>query len=137
VDDHLGAIVEDQHNQLQHQSRPIRPEDQPTSWRIIIADLVLDQRLIDGMNNVVVWDTVLPRRLVDLHTPQTYYEWMGMSIHEPADSLSGHSLTPPDKSRCPLHHRTNERTTRNKHQQHVSTAFVEVDEILIGVIQRR
>ncbi|WP_395154679.1 hypothetical protein [Ilumatobacter sp.] len=58
---HLRTIVEDQHNQLQHQPRPIRTKDQPAPWRIIVTDLALDQQLIDRMKNVLVRDAVLLR----------------------------------------------------------------------------
>lgn len=53
---------------LQEVARTIRPDDEPTVG--IFASIFDDQSMIDGVKHILVGDTVLARRVVDLHPIQ-------------------------------------------------------------------
>lgn len=61
MDRELGVLDGHQNNHLKEVAGPIGPDDQPA---VGIFD---GERMVDGVMDVLVNDTVLSRRLVDLH----------------------------------------------------------------------
>ncbi len=92
---HLAAVVEHDHDQLQHVPRPIHTEHQQPPRRVIITDLTFDGHMTQRMPDVSVTNPMASRRLMDLHTKQTYYTSRQASTHpEPAEpKCDCHSLS--------------------------------------------
>lgn len=72
MDEDLGAFLADQHNDFEEVASGVRSEDQPPVG--ILTEVVDDQRVLDGMEHVLLGDIVPVRRVVDLHTRLAYYE---------------------------------------------------------------
>ena len=62
----LVALGRRHDDHLQEIARAIRPDDEPTVG--IFASIFDDQSMIDGVEHILVDDTVLSRRVVDLHS---------------------------------------------------------------------
>lgn len=65
MDRELGVLDGRQDDHLKQVARSIGPEDQPAVG--IFAGVFDSERMVDGVIDVLVDDTVLSRRLVDLH----------------------------------------------------------------------
>ena len=65
MDRELAALGSRHDDHLQEVARAIRPDDEPTVG--IFASIFDDQSMIDGVDDILVGDTVLSRRVVDLH----------------------------------------------------------------------
>jgi hypothetical protein len=65
VDREMGALDSRQDNHLKEVARAIGPDDEPTVG--IFAGIFDDKSMIDGVEHILVGDTVLSRRAVDLH----------------------------------------------------------------------
>lgn len=72
MDDDLGAFIADQHNDFEEVASGVGSEDQPPVG--ILAKVIDDQRVLEGMEHVLRGDIVPVRRVVDLHTRLAYYE---------------------------------------------------------------
>lgn len=60
-----GALDGDQHQDFDQIAGPIRADDEPTVR--VFADVVDDQRMVDGVEQVIVRDAVATGRGVDVH----------------------------------------------------------------------
>ncbi len=65
MDRKLVALGSRQDDHLKEVARAIRPDDEPTVG--ILASIFDDQSMIDGVEDILVGDAVLSRRVVDLH----------------------------------------------------------------------
>jgi hypothetical protein len=65
VDRKLIALDSRQDDHLKEVARAIGPDDKPTVG--IFASIFDDQSMIDGVEDILVGDAVLSRRVVDLH----------------------------------------------------------------------
>ena len=65
MDRELSVLDGHQHNHLQELAGALRPDDQPTVG--IFAGVFDSERMVDGVMDVLVHDTVPTRRVVDLH----------------------------------------------------------------------
>lgn len=72
MDDDLVALAVDQDDELEDVAGSVRPEDQPAIW--VLAEIVDDEGVFDGVEHVVIGDFVAPSRVVDLHTDLSYYK---------------------------------------------------------------
>lgn len=66
MDDDLIALLVEEDNELEDVASCIRSEDEPAVR--IFAEVVDHQRVLDGMEHVLLGDIVAVRRVVDLHT---------------------------------------------------------------------
>ena len=64
-------VVEDQHDDLKKVPGLVWPDHEETVRRIVIADVVDNESVFDGMVNVAIGTVVLSSRRVDLHGPQS------------------------------------------------------------------
>jgi DNA-directed RNA polymerase specialized sigma24 family protein len=78
VDRELGVLNRRQSNHVQEIAGAISTDDQPTVG--IFAGVFDGERMVDGVMDVLVNDTVLTGRVVDLH-PLMYYEKMAGMAH--------------------------------------------------------
>jgi hypothetical protein len=65
MDHELIALDSRHDNHLEEVARAIRPDDKPTVG--IFASIFDDQSMIDGVEHILLGDTVLARRVVELH----------------------------------------------------------------------
>lgn len=72
MDDDLVAFTADEDDEFEEVAGRVRSEDQPPIG--ILAQVVHDQGVLDGMEHVFLGDLVTVRRVVDLHTELAYYE---------------------------------------------------------------
>lgn len=66
MDDDLIALPIEQDDELEDVASCIRSEDEPAIR--IFAEVVDHQRVLDGVEHVLLGDIVAMRRVVDLHT---------------------------------------------------------------------
>ena len=67
MDGHPSFVVEDQHDDLKKIAGLVWSDHQETVGRIIIAKVVDNELMVDGMVNVAVGTAMLAGRRVDLH----------------------------------------------------------------------
>ncbi len=65
MDRELVALGSSHDDHLQEVARAIRPDDEPTVG--IFASIFDDQSMIDSVEDILVGDIVLSRRVVNLH----------------------------------------------------------------------
>ena len=68
MDHHLTTVIEDEYDQLEHPARTIDPQQQPSSRRVLVADLVDGNDMLDCPLDVCIGDAVTARRPMDLHS---------------------------------------------------------------------
>ena len=71
VDDHLASAVEVEHDHLEHVAVAVRPEDESSQWRLVIAHVGDHERIRNGVLDIVGVHTVFFRRTVKLHTDES------------------------------------------------------------------
>jgi hypothetical protein len=87
VDDHVGALGGEEHDELEEIRGAVRTDDEPSIG--VIAEILDGESVLDGMEHFVVRDAVSSGTRVDLHTRILYYRnieerpWMQAS-REPA-----------------------------------------------------
>ena len=74
MDDEL-TLVRDQDDNLEEVPGAVRADDQVAVG--ILAGILGDECVVDGVEDVLVGDSVAPRGLVNLHTQLSYYESRG------------------------------------------------------------
>lgn len=72
MDNELDAVTRDEHDDLEQVAGAIWTDDQPSIG--ILAEIVDDESVPDGMGDVVVAHAVASSRSLDLNTPISYYE---------------------------------------------------------------
>jgi hypothetical protein len=66
MNDHLGALLGQQHDDLEHVGGAGWPDDELPIG--VLAEVFERQRVVDGMEHLFVSDAVAPGRGMDLHT---------------------------------------------------------------------
>ena len=67
MNSHLSFVVEDQHDDFKKVPGSVGSEHQETVGRVVIAEIVDNELMFDGMTNVAIGAAVLAGRSVDLH----------------------------------------------------------------------
>ena len=73
MDRDVPLLGELEHDDLEQVSREIRPDDEDLGWIGVRLEIGDDQRMLDGVTDVVVAAAVLACRSSDLHTGLVYY----------------------------------------------------------------
>ncbi|MEX2628233.1 MAG: hypothetical protein WD225_15210 [Ilumatobacteraceae bacterium] len=83
MDDHFVALSGDEDDNLEQLGRTVRADDQPSIG--VVAKVVDDEGVFDGVEDVVVDNAVTASGPVDLHTPILYYETFAPATGSPAE----------------------------------------------------
>lgn len=73
VDDYLASVVEVEHDYFQHVAGTAGSWDERPQWRFVITHVGVHERIRDGVLDIVGLNTVFARRVVELHTDESYY----------------------------------------------------------------
>ena len=72
MDDQLVTLCGDEHDDFEEVRSAVGADDEPSVR--VVAEVVDDQRVLDGVEDVVVSDPVTAGGRVDLHMAILYYE---------------------------------------------------------------